>query len=44
VTGGGKSEDTALVTAQGVEILTRTPELPELPWGAGIPRAGVVEL
>jgi len=30
VTGGGKSEDTALVTEQGVEVLTRTALLPEL--------------
>jgi len=30
VTGGGKSEDTALVTEAGVEVLTRTPALPEL--------------
>jgi Xaa-Pro aminopeptidase len=44
VTGGGKSEDTALVTAEGVEVITRTPQLPELATAAGIPRAGVVEL
>ena len=30
VTGGGKSEDTVLVTDAGVEVLTRTPMLPEL--------------
>ncbi len=30
ITGGAKSEDTALVSAEGVEVLTRTPELPEL--------------
>ncbi|NUR76266.1 MAG: M24 family metallopeptidase, partial [Thermoleophilia bacterium] len=30
VTGGGKSEDTVLVTSRGVEVLTRTPTLPEL--------------
>jgi antitoxin VapB len=30
VTGGGKSEDTALVGAGGPEILTRTPELAEV--------------
>ncbi len=40
VTGGGKSEDTALVTAAGVDVLTRTSELPELPNG----RPAVVEL
>jgi Xaa-Pro aminopeptidase len=31
VTGGGKSEDTVLVTPEGIEVLTRTPSLPELP-------------
>lgn len=30
VTGGGKSEDTALVTEGGPDVITRTPELPEL--------------
>jgi antitoxin VapB len=30
VTGGGKSEDTVLVSSAGREVLTRTPELPEL--------------
>jgi Xaa-Pro dipeptidase len=30
ITGGAKSEDTALVSAEGVEVLTRTPGLPEL--------------
>jgi Xaa-Pro aminopeptidase len=44
VTGGGKSEDTALVTADGVEVITRTPELPELATAAGIPRSAIVEL
>jgi antitoxin VapB len=44
VTGGGKSEDTALATGEGVEVITRTPELPELCTSAGIPRAAVVEL
>ena len=44
MSGGGKSEDTALVTANGTEVLTRTPELPELRTAAGIPRAGIVEL
>ena len=29
ITGGAKSEDTALVSAEGVEVVTRTPELPE---------------
>jgi Xaa-Pro dipeptidase len=44
VTGGGKSEDTALVTGDGVEVITRTPELPELTNGAGIARPAIVEL
>jgi Xaa-Pro dipeptidase len=44
VTGGGKSEDTALVTADGVEVVTRTRDLPELDTSARIPRAGIVEL
>jgi Xaa-Pro dipeptidase len=44
VTGGGKSEDTALVTAAGVEVITRTPTFPELETAAGIRRPAVVEL
>ena len=44
VTGGGKSEDTALVTHAGVEVLTRTPALPEIESPAGPPRAAIVEL
>jgi Xaa-Pro aminopeptidase len=44
VTGGGKSEDTALVTHVGVEILTRTPTLPEIEPAVGPPRAAIVEL
>jgi Xaa-Pro dipeptidase len=44
VTGGGKSEDTALVTSAGVEVLTRTPSLPELETEAGLPRPAIVEL
>jgi hypothetical protein len=44
VTGGGKSEDTALVTADGVEVITRTPELPGLETSAGLPRPAIVEL
>ena len=43
VTGGGKSEDTVLVASNGREILTRTPELPELRLG-GFPRAAIAEL
>jgi Xaa-Pro dipeptidase len=34
VTGGSKSEDTALVTETGLEVVTRTPELPELEFGS----------
>jgi Xaa-Pro aminopeptidase len=39
-TGGGKSEDTALVTAEGIEVITVTQELPVLANG----RPGIVEL
>ena len=42
--GGGKSEDTALVTADGIEIVTRTPELAEVETESGIDRAGIVVL
>jgi peptidase M24-like protein len=44
VTGGGKSEDTALITDAGVEVITRTPALPEIDPPIGPPRAGIVEL
>ena len=40
VTGGGKSEDTVLVTERGLEVLTATPTLPALATG----RAAIVEL
>ncbi len=40
VTGGGKSEDTALVTADGAEVVSATPELPLLDSG----RPGVARL
>jgi antitoxin VapB len=43
ITGGAKSEDTALVSHQGVEVITRTPELPELEFGL-IARPAIVEL
>jgi antitoxin VapB len=43
VTGGGKSEDTVLVTSDGHEVLTRTPELPELEVG-GLQRPAIVQL
>ena len=41
--GGAKSEDTALVQPGGVEVVTRTPELPEVQT-SGLPRPGIVEL
>ena len=44
ITGGGKSEDTVLVTAEGHEVLTRTPALGELGTAAGISRAAIAEL
>jgi antitoxin VapB len=44
VTGGGKSEDTALVTADGVEVVTRTPALGELETAAGVPRPAIAVL
>ena len=44
VTGGGKSEDTALVTPAGVEVLTRTRGLAELETTAGVLRPALVEL
>jgi len=44
VTGGGKSEDTALVTADGVEVITRTRALGELETAAGVPRPAIVVL
>jgi antitoxin VapB len=43
ITGGGKSEDTVLVTAGEPEVLTRTRELPELETTA-VPRSAIVEL
>jgi antitoxin VapB len=43
ITGGAKSEDTALVSADGVDVITRTPELPELDVD-GIARPGIAEL
>lgn len=43
ITGGAKSEDTALVTADGVEVITRTPDLGELVT-AGLPRPAIVVL
>jgi Xaa-Pro aminopeptidase len=43
ISGGGKSEDTVLVTAAGHEVLTRTRELGEL-GTLGLPRPAIVEL
>ena len=43
ITGGAKSEDTALVTADGVEVVTRTSDLPEIET-AGLARPGIVVL
>jgi Xaa-Pro aminopeptidase len=43
ITGGAKSEDTALVTADGVEVITRTPDLPELDI-AGLVRPAIAEV
>jgi Xaa-Pro aminopeptidase len=44
ITGGAKSEDTALVTADGVEVITRTPDLGELETSAGMARPAIIEL
>lgn len=43
VTGGGKSEDTAVVDEAGIEVVTRTPDLGELETGT-VPRPAIVEL
>jgi Xaa-Pro aminopeptidase len=43
ITGGAKSEDTALVTEGGVEVLTATPGLPTIGVG-GLSRPGIAEL
>jgi len=40
IAGGAKSEDTVLVTADGVEVITRTPDLGELET-AGLPRPAI---
>jgi antitoxin VapB len=41
ITGGGKSEDTALVSAAAIEVVTRTPDLPELALDT-LPRPAIV--
>jgi Xaa-Pro dipeptidase len=43
IAGGAKSEDTAVVSADGVEVLTRTPDLGELDT-SGLPRPAIVQL
>ena len=43
ITGGAKSEDTALVSPDGAEVVTGTPALPEIEI-AGLGRPGIVEL
>jgi Xaa-Pro dipeptidase len=43
IAGGAKSEDTVLVSGEGVEVLTRTPELGELELDP-VPRPAIVEL
>jgi antitoxin VapB len=43
ITGGAKSEDTILVSAEGVETITRTRDLGEIET-AGLPRPAIVEL
>ena len=43
LTGGAKSEDTILVSADGIDVVTRTPDLGELET-AGQPRPAIVEL
>jgi Xaa-Pro aminopeptidase len=43
ITGGAKSEDTALVSQEGVAVITRTPSLPEFEFGP-LARPAIVEL
>ena len=43
ITGGAKSEDTILVSAVGVEVVTRTPDLGELETSSA-PRSAIIEL
>ena len=44
VAGGGKSEDTVLVTRDGIEVVTRTAALDEIETEAGVARPAMVEL
>jgi Xaa-Pro aminopeptidase len=43
IMGGAKSEDTAIITEGPVEVITRTPQLPEFDFGV-LPRPAIVEL
>ncbi|HSF61433.1 MAG TPA: M24 family metallopeptidase [Gaiellaceae bacterium] len=43
LTGGAKSEDTVLVTAEGIDVITRTPDLGEIETTGG-PRPAIVVL
>jgi hypothetical protein len=43
ITGGAKSEDTALVNDWPLEVITRTPTLPVIDFGV-VPRPGIAEL
>jgi Xaa-Pro aminopeptidase len=43
ITGGAKSEDTALASGDGMEVITRTPGLPEIDVD-GLARPGIVPL
>jgi Xaa-Pro aminopeptidase len=44
ITGGGKSEDTALVAAAGVDVITRTAGLGELDTRTGLSRPAIIPL
>ena len=44
ITGGGKSEDTVLVSEDGAEVVTRTPQLGQLSTAARISRPAIAEL
>ena len=44
IAGGAKSEDTALVTEDGVEVITRTTDLGEYETASGLARPRIVEL
>jgi Xaa-Pro dipeptidase len=44
IAGGAKSEDTVLISAGALEVVTRTPDLTEIETPSGFPRPGIVEL